>query len=421
MQYDVAFGRRGRGLSVPLAATALCFALILMGGVCAGLLSPGWEGSWTEQVVRTQVHVVDRFFPFDSFWYQRIADDAYAWDPRQAQLKQDVAFFPLWPVVLRLVASVAPSAALARWGDVAAAAVFAFASIWAFHRLASRFLPPRVAGAATWLFALYPGASFLLLSYPTGLMNLLCVLALLAVLERRFWAAACCAGLVTASGPLGLGTAMSVWVCASLDEGARLREAGASARRLAAAALRLAALGVTAISGLGAFLLWQEIKFGDAFAFMEAQQAWAVPPGWVARLPRALGQCLIVPDFGWGIAYAAHALHAKTLVGMQAGLEMSVNDVALGMALSMFLVSLRVAPRPVVLQAGFTLALFVAFHSAVRPGNSTLRLTYCVLATFFGLAWILRERPRLTRCVFALFALMLATAAFLSAAGYHVT
>jgi hypothetical protein len=271
------------------------------------------------------------------------------------------------------------------------------------------------------LFALWPGASFLLLSYPTGLMNLLVVLVLLATLRRRYWAAAACAGLVTAIGPLGLGTAMAVWVCAALDRCAGLRR---GAERSFAAHVRalayLVGLGVVATSGLFGFLLWQSIKFGDAFAFIKAQGAWAAPLPWPARIPRAIMQVLIVPDFGLGFAYAVHALHARTLVAVQAELEKGVHSAALGLALLMLPVCLRAAPRPVVLQGAFTLALFIWFHSTSRPGNSALRLTYCVMAIFWGLGWALRDRPGLAGWAIGISGAMLGCGAFLSASGYHV-
>jgi hypothetical protein len=302
----------GTSFAVPARATALCFTLILAAFWLAGFVPAGWDGHWTAHVVRMQPHVVDRFFPFDAAWYERIATDGYAWDPGQPSLKQDVAFFPLWPGLLRLAFWFVPPAA--RWIAVGMSAAFAFASVCAMHRLAREVLPARAADAATWLFALYPAASFLLLSYPTGLMNLLCILAMLAVLRRRFWLAALCAGLVTASGPLGLGTAMAVWVCAVQD-----RWAGPG--RLAGVLAELLVLGGLAVSGLAGFVVWQWVALDDAFAFIKAQGAWAAPLPWLARIPRAIEQVLILPDFAVGFAHMVHALHARNLVALQAGLE----------------------------------------------------------------------------------------------------
>jgi len=214
---------------------------------------------------------------------------------------------------------------------------------------------------------------------------------------------------------------MAVWVCAAWDRWVGLRRmAERSFAAFARASGYLVGLGVVATSGLFGFLLWQAVKFGDALAFIKAQGAWAVPLPWLARIPRAIVQVLIVPDFALGFAYAVHALHARTLVAVQAELEKGVHNAALGLALLMLLVCLRAAPRPVVLQGAFTLALFIWFHSASRPGNSALRLTYCVMVIFWGLGWVLRGRPRLAGWAIGISAAMLGCGAFLSAAGYHV-
>ncbi len=402
-------------LAVPARATASSFALILLAFWLAGFVPPGWDGSWTAHIVRDQPTFVDRFFPFDGAWYQRIAAEGYAWDPTQRSVKQDIAFFPLWPVIVALANRYTPAAA--HWLVVALSACFAFASVCAVHCLARETLPPRAAVTATWLYALYPAACFLLLSYPTGVMNLLCALAVLAVLRRRFWAAAFCAGIVTAAGPLGLGTAMMVWVCAAGERWATYRQAP---RWIAGSLAYLFVLGMVSVAGLLAFIAWQARVFGDPFAFMAAQDAWAAPVSSLRRLPHAILQLAILPDFGAGFAYAVHAFHARSLMAFQAGWEKALNCAAEGIALLMVPVCLRFARHPVMLQGAFTLLLFVWFHSSFWQGHATLRLTYCALTTFLGLAWLLQDKPRLALCVSSLSATLLFSAVFLIACGYHV-
>ncbi len=395
-----------KSFAVPVRATAGSFAVVLLAFWLAEFVPARWDGNWTAHIVRLQPHVVDRFFPFDGAWYERIATEGYHWDPTQPSVKQDVAFFPLWPGLLRLVAWCMPWPEAARWSVVLVTGCIGFASVCAVHQLAREALSARAAAAATWLYALFPAANFLLLSYPTGLMNLLCALALLAVLRRRFWVAAVCAGLVTAGGPLGLGTAMAVWVSAVAERG-RSR-------------VHVLALGVVSISGLFGFMLWQAAAFGDPFAFMKAQEAWAPTMHWLARVPRTLLQLTILPDFGMGFAFAVHAFHARSLVAFQIGWEKALNIAAEGWALLMVVVCVRCAPRPVVLQGVFTLVLFVWFQGSFWPGHATMRLTYCALTTFLGAAWLLSGKPRLMGYIFYVSAFMLFSAAFLVACGYHV-
>jgi hypothetical protein len=399
-----------------LGATLLCFAIILAAGVLAGLVPPAWQGNWTDHIVARQAHFVDRFFPFDSAWYQRIATDFYAWDPTRPDLTQDVAFFPLWPLVLRLVAICVPAAAV-RWAVVLLAACFGLASILAFRHLAARLLEPPTARLATLLFALWPGASFLLLSYPTGLMNLLCIVAILAVMDRQFWRAALYAGLVTGAGPLGLGTSLAVCACAARDSRDCLT--GSNRSRIEAA-LRLYTIAMLSVSFLLAFLAWQYLKFANPFAFIQAQAAWAAPLPWLRRIPRAVMQLLIFPDFLAAARDAAHALKATSLIAVQATLERALHNTVEGAELIALIACTRLHAPPVLLQGIFTMALFIWFHSTSRPGNSTLRLTYCIIGIFLGAAWLLRNRPRLAVVTVCASATMLACGAFLSAAGYHV-
>ncbi len=401
-----------------LFAVATCWAIILAAGELAARVPAGWEGSWGDQVIARQAHFIDRFFPFDALWYERIAAHGYVWDPSQPELKQDIAFFPLWPLMARLVLACVGSPYAARCVMVGLAACFACFSILAFHRLALRLLPAPTARLATLLFALYPGASFLLLSYPTGLMNLLCILALLALMDGRFWEAAACSGLVTAIGPLGLGTALTVWACAAARASGN---AEATVRRAPwRAILWLGGIGLLSVAGLAAFLLWQYAMFGDAFAFIKAQGAWAAPLPWPRRIPRAILQALILPDLWAAARELSHAARVETSVALQASLEKALHLTAEAIALAGLLACRQIAPRPVMLQGAFTMALFIWFHSTSRPGNSTLRLTYCVIGMFFGIAWLLRHRRRLAACVVGTSAFLLAVGAFLTAAGYHV-
>jgi hypothetical protein len=394
----------------------VCGAIILLAGWVAGYVPARWRGVWADHVVATQAHFVDRFFPFDAVWYQRIADHGYVWDAAQPGLKQDVAFFPLWPLLLRAVSACAAP----RWTTVGLAACFALASIWAFQMLARRVLPRDAARTATWLFALYPGASFLLLSYPAGLMNLLCCLAVLAVMDGQFLAAALASGLVTAAGPLGLGTALMVCSCASLKLLRELRQEGARARPIAVSLVRTLGLCVVSVAGLAGFLVWQYVAVGDAFAFMKAQEAWQVSPPWPQRMARALGQVFIVPDFLQSLRALGHTARGGTLVAVQADLQRSLYLAAEGLELIALVACTRLRCRPLLLQSVFTMALFIWFHGTVRPGKATLRLTYCAIGIFCGAAWLLRDRPRATLCVLGLSAALLAGGAFLVAMGYGV-
>lgn len=404
-----------------LLAGSVCFLLVLMAGAASAFLPAAYVGGWAAHVIARQAHAVDRFFPFDAVWYLRIAVEGYVWDPGQSGLKQDIAFFPAWPLLERAIIEVAPSFLAARWLALVCAACFAMASLLAFSQLAYRILPKRPAHFAIWLLALNPAAVFLLLSYPTGVMNLLCILTILAVMDQRFWAAALFSGLATACGPLGIGTAMMVFTCAAWSLADQYRLAVPSRAALLRSGLWLSGVALLSVSGLLIFLIWQQVALGDAFAFVKAQQAWEAAVPIVPRLYRTLTQILILPDFGLAITNLKHVTHPRNLTVLQLQLDHSLNLFAEGLGLIGILACTRFTPRAVVLQGMFTLAVFIWFHGAVRPGNSTIRLIYCATGMFLGWAWLLQRWPRLAVCVIALSACLLTGGALLLGAGYHFT
>lgn len=382
------------------------FLIVLLAGQLAMYLPDHLLGL---RAADLRTHFVDRFFPFDAVWYQRISVDGYAWDPTDPLRMQDVAFFPLWSAFLFVAAHLGLPILAKRWLIVAVATAITVASVAAFQRLAGRLLPPPAARTAVWLFALYPAANFCFESYPTGLMNLLAVLAVLALMDKRFLTAALFSGLITGAGPLGLGTAMAVFVCAAAD-----------AKPLHKHLPRLIPLGLLSISGLLLFLTFQAIKFGDPFAFMTAQVAWESERPFLQRVTAMLLQLLVIPDVLSALHALKHVAHPPSIVWLQAAVQKSLYIAFQGAAVLSIAAAARLRCWPLLLQSSFTMLLFVWFHSALRPGNATFRLLYCAIGMFIGVAWLLRDRPLLSRAVIVLSATLLAGGAFFSVAGFYV-
>jgi len=394
--------------ATPFLAAIVCLGVILAGSALGALVPAAWAGQFGSWPAALQGHAVARFFPFDAVWYGRIATDGYAWNPATPQVKQDIAFFPLWPILLRLVHAIIPGLIAGAWATVAMAAGFALASIRAFDRLALRVLPAGTAATATWLFALYPGASFLPMSYPTGLMNLLTVLALLALLDGRLWRAALYAGLATACGPLGVATGLTVVAMAAW----RYRWRGI---------LPAAGISVLAVSGLAGFILWQAVFLHDPVAFMTAQLAWDTPLPWLRRIPAAVLQVLILPELVGAVRGLKHIAHPVSRDWLEISLTTSLDRVAQAAGLIAMAAGHRAAPLPVLLQGVATFAVFIIFHSASRPGHATWRLLYPAMFMFLAAAWLLRGRPKAACGAIAVFAALLFGAALLTQAGYTVT
>jgi hypothetical protein len=395
-----------------------CFLLTLAAQALAALAPATWFGHWPSQIVAEQARFLDRFFPFDAVWYSRIATDGYQWDPLHPALMQDVAFFPFWPMVLRIIGLCVAAPEAARLVSILVAAGFGLASIWAMHGLARRLLSAPAAGLATLFFAFYPAACFLLLSYPTGAMNLFVILALLALMRDRLWHAALWACLATSCGPLGLGTALTVSWAALRPLWAR--QGTARPPELAWGLLRAGAISFVAAGGLIGFMLWQAVRLGDPLAFIAAQRAWETPAALGPHVAQAALQLLILPEFVAALRALKHVAHPPGLVWLELAMEKSVNMAAQGAGMIAILASARLRSTPILLQGGFTMLLFIWFDASLRLGHATTRLTYCIPAIFLGSAWLLRNHRGAAYGVLGVSAALMAVEGFLIAAGHHV-
>ncbi len=206
---------------------------------------------------------------WDAGWYGEIAQNGY-WVRPGAQ--SPVAFFPLYPLVIRALAVVGVN----RWlAGALVSFACALAALALFRRWATRALPAS-APTATWALALYPFAVYLYgVLYSDALFLLLAVGAFVALEEDRPVLAALLGALAAATRPVA--PALVVGLLARSLE--RRRRAGVPLRVLDF---------VPALAGLGllAFMAYLELRFDDPLAFAHVQGApgWDQPPGWEAWL-----------------------------------------------------------------------------------------------------------------------------------------
>src|SRR5919106_4162654 len=192
---------------------------------------------------------------WDAAWYLRIADTGYAGSHVRA------AFFPLYPLLVRGLATpfgASPAALLLASYAVALAAFLG--ALVLLHRLVSLELGRPLARPALLLLAVFPAAVFFGAPYSESLFLLLAVGAFYAARTGRWaWAGAAAAGAAatrSAGVLLLLPLAMLWW-------SSRPRRGGN------AAWLLLAPLGLAAYA---AFLGLAE---GDAWRFLDVQDAWS--------------------------------------------------------------------------------------------------------------------------------------------------
>ena len=186
-------------------------------------------------------------FPhWDSVWFIHIADHGY-------DSKQVSAFFPLYPLVVRVLSHVVGSTVVA--GCLVSLAAGA-AGVAVVHRIARMYVGSEAAWDTALLIALYPLAFVFTAVYSDGLFLALSAGAYLAAAQRRPMAAGVLGALAVGTRLIGL--ALLPALVLLLWPGAR-REA---ARLVPLLLLPLA---------LGVYVLYLHHHVGDALAFARAQ------------------------------------------------------------------------------------------------------------------------------------------------------
>ena len=197
---------------------------------------------------------------WDSGWYAAIADGGYGYIPGR---QSTIAFFPAYPLAMRLVA-------LVTGNPFVAGVVVTVASGAAAVRLFFGWLRERVDRTTAWaglgLLLLYPYSFFLYGAvYPTAFFLLSLVGAFWLLEHDRPWLAGLVGAVATAAWPSGIvllvGLVVRAWERRrGEDDGARplWRDAGV----------------LLSVLGLVAFCFYQWRRFGDPFTFITAQEAW---------------------------------------------------------------------------------------------------------------------------------------------------
>lgn len=184
---------RVRPLAVPLAAYA---ASRVVTGLAIALAAFA-AGKSADQVLTT----------WDGRWYERIADHGYPIAVPQGEwsagtghrVQSEIAFFPLYPMLIRLVDPFLPGGSSTA-GVVVTLMFGALATVMVWQ-LTAWVTDRDTANRAAVLFAFSPGAFVLSLVYAEALMLALGAACLLALLRRRWVAAGVLAALAGATRP----------------------------------------------------------------------------------------------------------------------------------------------------------------------------------------------------------------------------
>jgi hypothetical protein len=195
---------------------------------------------------------------WDGRWYDQVARNGYLLVPGH---QSDPAFFPLYPILLRLGAHFGISYADA---GIVISNLVLLGGLYVFYRLGCEFLPERDALRAAIFVAIAPMGFTFSMVYPESVVFTAMALTGLAALRKRWLLCAACGAVAALARPQGaliaIPVAAAVWHA--------WPTLGARTRGLA--------LGATAapVAALLAFPVYLADVLGNPDAWSKAEQAW---------------------------------------------------------------------------------------------------------------------------------------------------
>ncbi|MGW3668361.1 hypothetical protein [Streptomyces sp. NPDC005141] len=319
---------------------------------------------------------------WDADWYLGIADHGYTRQLGTAFDANNLAFFPLYPVLVKAVAALTPGSRATT--GLVIAAVCSFLAAWGIHAVGSHLHGRRVGVLLTVLWAALPVGLVQWMGYTESLFTAFAAWALYAVLTGRLLWAASLAALAGLTRPTGVAVGAAVALTALLS----LRR-GSSVRALAAAVL--------APAGWLAYVGWVGLRVGRWDGYFAVQRLWHNEWDGGAETVRRMREVLAQnssPEL-FLVLVTVTLLAAVVLYGLSAGDRQPLPLLVFtGILLLIVLGSGGVYfPRARFLLPGFPLLLPPALHLARASRRyRTLVLTAAVLGSaycgaYMALVW----------------------------------
>jgi hypothetical protein len=208
----------------------------------------------------------ETFAAWDSGWYFDIAQRGYYWSPSG---QSSIAFFPLYPMLMRALAWPFGGGDRALWiAGIALSYACLFLGLAVLHRLTARAFGDRETARRTLLYiAVFPFAYFFTQVYTESLFLLTSVSAVAAAVASRWGWAGLFGALAALTRPNGILIALPLGLLAL-----------AGRPRLAELMRRAAALALVPL-GFGAFCAYAFRLTGDPLAWLHAQAQWGYTVG----------------------------------------------------------------------------------------------------------------------------------------------
>jgi len=274
--WDAAGGWRGVGTAVGILALTRLGQLVML--------------LWLGAVADDGVGLRGRLLVWDAGWFLRVAVDGYphgyTFGANGELEANELAFFPLYPMLIRGVAALGVDAGTAA---IAVSWLASIAAAVALHLLGTSLYGKRAGWALVALCCSAPVSVVLSMAYSEGLFLAL-VAGMLAAAHRRVWWAAGLLGLGAAlTRPTGAAAAIALAVAVLLE----LRRPQATKKVQAVVA------ALVALAAVPAFLGWVALRVGDPSAWFKIQTAgWGTSFDYGASTLKFLGTTLSSGD-GW--------------------------------------------------------------------------------------------------------------------------
>lgn len=240
-------------------ASAVMLMTFLVGFLANALIQPQRAISLPGQL-RWQTFV-EPFAVWDGAWYFDIATRGYHYAPDG---QSSVAFFPLYPLVVRAVAwPFGSSAEATLFAGIAVSSIAFLAALIVVHRLAAHMTGSiETARRATLYLAVFPFSFYFTRFYTEALFLLLTVSAIWLATRGRWLPAGLAGALAAATRPNGIVIALPLVIMACSDRPAP----GVLVRRI----IQLAAVATGPLAYSGYVYWWT----GDPLAWLHAQEHW---------------------------------------------------------------------------------------------------------------------------------------------------
>ena len=267
----------------------------------AAELTPWLTGptSWGPDLMRRATPLAR----WDSGWYISIAEGGYEAPPRAFGVETNHAFFPLYPLLMRLLVRTTGIETSAAGNLISAASFFGAVLLFAAW-VRARWGEARVRPSLLALLV-FPTSFFFIAVYTESLFLFLALLAVVSI-DRDRPAVAAAAGYLSGLTRI-TGVVLAPYLALSSLVKSR-REGRSRARALVAALLA----GLPPLLGFLTFCAYFEVRFGDPFLFMKAQHNWGMEQKTALDGPRLIATTV------WGDVTTGRIFHkspVRTLEG----------------------------------------------------------------------------------------------------------